>query len=32
VDDDEPTLLMVMFCALHDIEAEEKAEEVAIAE
>ena len=31
VDDDEPTLLMTTFCALHDIEAEEKLEEVVVA-
>ena len=30
--DDEPTLLMATFCALHDVEAKEKAEEVAAAE
>ena len=32
MDDDEPTLLMATFCALHDVEAEEEAEEVAAAE
>ena len=32
MDDDEPTLLMATFCALHDIEAEEKVEEVVMAE
>jgi len=32
VDDDKPTLLMAMFCALHDVEAEEKPEEVVVAE
>jgi hypothetical protein len=31
-DDDEATLLMASFCALHDVEGEEKAKEVAMAE
>ena len=29
-DDDDATLLMVMFCALHDIEAKEKKEVMAV--
>jgi len=32
VDDDEPTLLMATFCALQDVEAEEKPEGLAVAE
>jgi hypothetical protein len=32
VDDDKPTLLLATFCVLHDVETEEKGEEVAIAE
>jgi hypothetical protein len=30
VDDDEPTLLMVTFCALHDVEPELEAEEEVV--
>ena len=29
-DDDEATILMATFCALHDIEAEEKGEVTAV--
>ena len=32
MDDDKPTLLMAMFYALHDVEAEEKLEEVVVVE
>ena len=32
VEDDEPTLLMAMFCALHDVDAKGKVEEVATTE
>ena len=32
MDDDERTLLMATFCVLHNVEAEEKAEEVAVGE
>ena len=31
-EDDETTLLMVIFCALHDIEAKEKGEEMPVEE
>jgi hypothetical protein len=31
VDDDEPTLFMVMFCVLHDVELELEAEEEVVA-
>ncbi|XP_066337354.1 uncharacterized protein [Miscanthus floridulus] len=31
-DDDDATLLMVMFCALHDVEAKEKGEVMAVEE
>ena len=31
-DDDEATLLMVTFCALHDVEAKEKGEVMAVEE